>query len=194
MRSQAPSLAPIFRSDIQGRLLALVFARPRQPLSVRELARKLGAHVSTVHREIDRLAEAGILKETRVGRTRLVEAGSEPAYLPELSALILKVFGPVPVLEDLLAGIPGVSEAYVFGSWAERYEGIAGPTPGDVDLLVVGRPDREAIYAAATRAREITGLEIDVVIRSTEAWQSQKEGLIQAIRRGHLVPLSVRET
>lgn len=189
MRTSAPKLLPIFRSDLQGRLLALVFARPDEAHSVSELARRLGAHVSTVHREVDRLAEAGIFRDTRAGRTRLVEAGTRPAYIQELSALALKTFGPVPVLGDLLASVPGVDEAYVFGSWAERYTGVPGLLPEDVDMLVIGSPDRDTVYEAAGRAREITGLEIDVLIRSHEAWAAQEEGLIRAIRDGHLVPL-----
>jgi len=193
MRTAAPKLLPIFRSDVQGRLLALVFARPDQARSASELARRLGAHVSTVHREVDRLAEAGILRDTRAGRTRLIEAGTRPAYIQELSGLALKTFEPVPVLGDLLAEIPGVHEAYVFGSWAERYEGIPGPVPEDIDVLVIGRPQREAVYEAANRAREITGLEVDVLIRSERAWGSQEEGLIRAIRQGHLVPLVVTD-
>ena len=189
MRTSAPPLLPIFRSDVQGRLLALIFARPAEEQTVSDLARRLDAHVSTVHREVDRLSQAGILQTRLLGRTRLVRAGSDSPYVPELAALVLKAFGPVPLLRQLVARIGGVDEAYVFGSWAERYHGVTGPVPGDIDVLLVGRPDREVVHATAAEAGRIAGIAVDIVIRSPETWNAGEEGLIRSIRAGHLVPL-----
>jgi predicted nucleotidyltransferase len=38
--------------------------------------------------------------------------------------------------------LAGIEAAAIFGSWAARAAGEAGPSPVDVDLLVIGRPDR----------------------------------------------------
>lgn len=64
----------------------------------------------------------------------------------------------------------------MFGSWAERYEGIPGPLPEDIDVLVIGGPEREAVYDAANRAREIIGLEVDVLIRSEQPGDRKRRG------------------
>ena len=110
-------------------------------------------------------------------------------YAPELAALVMKTFGPVPILTELLAHLEDVDEAYVFGSWAERYDGRAGPIPRDIDVIVIGRPDRDRVYALAAEAGRITGLEVDILIRAPDAWRRAEEGLLKGIRQGTLVPL-----
>ena len=189
MRTSAPPLAPVFRSALQGRLLALVFLRPEEDQTLTDLARRLDAHPATVHREVQRLSEAGIVETRRVGRTKLVRAGTAAPYGPELAALVLKAFGPVPILTELLTGLAGIDEAYVYGSWAERYTGRPGPTPGDIDVLLIGEPDRDEAYALAEEAGRIIGLEVSVVIRSPGAWASSDEGFLRGLRAGTLIPL-----
>jgi len=189
MRTSAPPLAPVFRSMLQGRLLALVLLRPGEDQTVTDLAHRLDAHPATVHREIQRLSEAGILETRRVGRTRLVRAGTAAPYVPELAALVLKAFGPVPILTELLTRLPGLDAAFVFGSWAERYAGRPGPTPGDIDVLLIGQPDRDQAYALAEEAGRIIGLEVSIVIRSPEAWASSDEGFLRGLRDGTLIPI-----
>src|SRR3990172_1465570 len=180
MRTSAPPLAPVFRSALQGRLLALVFLRPEEDQTLTDLARRLDAHPATVHREVRRLSEAGIVETRRVGRTKLVRAGTAAPYGPELAA---------PILTELLTGLAGIDEAYVYGSWAERYTGRPGPTPGDIDVLLIGEPDRDEAYALAEEAGRIIGLEVSVVIRSPGAWASSDEGFVRGLRAGTLIPL-----
>jgi predicted nucleotidyltransferase len=102
----------------------------------------------------------------------------------------VKAFGPVPILTELLTRLDGVDEAYVFGSWAERYAGRPGPTPGDIDLLLVGEPDRDEAYALAKEAGLIIGrLEVSVVIRTPGAWAASDDGFLQGLRSRTLIPL-----
>ena len=189
MRTSAPPLAPVFRSALQGRLLALVFLRPEEDQTLTDLARRLEAHPATVHREVQRLSDAGILETRRVGRTKLVRAGTQAPYAPELAALVVKVFGPVPILVELLTRLAGIDEAYVYGSWAERYAGRPGPTPGDIDVLLIGEPDRDDAYVLAEEAGRIVGLEVNVVIRTPDAWASSDEGFLRGLRAGTLIHL-----
>ncbi len=51
--------------------------------------------------------------------------------------------GPADVVtgRDEFAGLEGVVQVVIFGSWAARYEGERGLPPNDVDVLVVGAPD-----------------------------------------------------
>lgn len=192
MRTSAPTLLPLFRSQLQGRLLAILYAEPERERAISELAGSLDAHVATVHREVDRLERAGILASRQVGRTKVVRPNLDSPFAPELSSLVLKAFGPVPVISGLLAQVPGIEEAHVFGSWAERHQGIPGPPPRDIDVLVVGRPERDEVYRAAAEAERVTGIPVDVVIRSPEAWDRQDDGLARTIRSGPRVTLDLR--
>jgi len=49
---------------------------------------------------------------------------------------------------------------------AARYHEHQGPRPvGDIDLLILGEPDRDALYGATARASTRLGREIQVTIR-----------------------------
>ncbi|MGB3762104.1 MAG: winged helix-turn-helix domain-containing protein, partial [Ornithinimicrobium sp.] len=71
MRTEAPLLAPVFRSDGQASLLSALLLADDE-LSLTDLADRAGVAYPTAHREVARLLDAGILVERRVGRTRLV--------------------------------------------------------------------------------------------------------------------------
>lgn len=76
---------------------------------------------------------------------------------------------PLVVLEEF-AGL-GATHILIFGSWAARLTGEAGPPPSDIDVLVVGdHLVREDSYAAAERAEARLGRSVNPVVRSTEAW------------------------
>src|SRR5712691_6124315 len=102
MRTEAPLLLPLFRSRGQARLLARIFLHPDERLSLNQLARELGLDPATVQREAERLEQAGILTSERIGQARIVRPNEESPFFPELSILIFKAFGPVPVLRENL--------------------------------------------------------------------------------------------
>ena len=187
MRTKAPPLLPIFRSELQGRLLALLYADPERGWTISDLADALSAHVATVQREASRLEEAGILRSHRVGKSRVLGPTWDRLYADDLSSLVVKAFGPAHVLSPLLSAVPGVEEAYLFGSWADRYVGERGPVPGDIDVLVVGDPDVEAVDGAAMEAQAQLGREVNVTIRARDAWARGRDGFLRTLRAGNLV-------
>ena len=52
---------PIFRSRHQADLLAWILLHPSEEYTLTELAKRLGVPVNTLHREVQRLTEAGLL-------------------------------------------------------------------------------------------------------------------------------------
>lgn len=121
-------------------------------VTVTALAQAVSAPVSTVHREVARLEDAGLLVTRRIGRARLVSANEANPATPALRELVLVSFGPRQVIAEEFAEFPGVKKVSIFGSWAARYTGEPSRMPGDVDVLVVGDVDRQALYDAADRA------------------------------------------
>ena len=95
---------------------------------------------------------------------------------------MLKAYGPAAVLAELLADVSGIDDVYVFGSWAARLEGQAGPPPDDVDLLVVGDPDVEALEAAATNAEAALGREVQPTVVSSSEWEAGRSPLVRTIK------------
>jgi len=190
MRTPAPVLMPIFRSDLQARLLLRVLT-DAEPRTIADLARLLDAPEPTVYREVRRLLDADLVTGTRVGRSVVVHpADDNPATVP-LRQLLVVTYGPASYLERALSGVEGITEAYVYGSWAARWHGEAGAAPGDVDVLLVGTPDRDAVYDALDGIDTTLGREVNVTFVSPERWASDDEAFLTALRDRPLVYLDL---
>ena len=74
MKTSAPSLLPILRSDLQGEVMALLFSHPEQQYTVSQIADATRASLPTVSREVNRLEQSGLVTVQNVGRTRMVQA------------------------------------------------------------------------------------------------------------------------
>jgi hypothetical protein len=44
--------------------------------------------------------------------------------------------------------------------------------------MVIGRPDREAVYVAADRATERLGIPVNTTVRSPQAWAQDSDALV----------------
>lgn len=177
---------------MQGELLALVLLHPEREYSLTELAEAVGVTPTAVMREVERLIGGGILIDRRVGRSRLVSARTDtPVYRP-LSDLMAASFGPLPLLTEALAGLEGVRRAYIYGSWAARYAGTPGPPPADVDVLVVGDPDADALFDVAEEASERLHRDVNVHRVSAEAWETRTDDpFLTSVRQRPLVELKL---
>jgi len=165
-RGATPSLLPILRSRQQGEILTAVLGDPDVEYSLSSLAEQLRLPYPSVHREIERAEQAGLVVSRRLGNLRLVRANPESPYYSGLTDVLLKAFGPPVVIGAELTGVNGIEDALIFGSWAARYHEQQGPRPvGDIDLLLLGNPDRDQLYDAVARASARLGREIQVTIR-----------------------------
>lgn len=183
MRSQAPALLPIFRSQTQAEILALLLLHPQQEFSLSDLSRRLTAPLTSIHREVDRLAEASLVGERTVGRNRMVRANPDhPASEPLIRLLELS-FGPQHVVAEEFADIAGAREVLIYGSWAARHAGQTGAAPHDVDVLVIGEGVARAdVYEAADRAQARLGLPVNPAIRTSVQWADPGDALSSQIR------------
>jgi len=191
-RASTPPLLPLLRSRLQAEILTLVLLGPGQEWSLTGLASRTGASVSSVQREITRAEQAGVVSSRRLGNVRLVEAADSPLTAP-LTELLLRSFGPRQVLAEELERVEGIERAYLFGSWAARYSGEAGRPPADLDVLVIGAPDRDELDDAAQRAAGRLAREVNVTIRSPAWWRDGTDGFHADVTRRPLVPLFSEE-
>jgi DNA-binding transcriptional ArsR family regulator len=193
VKTDAPPLLPIFRSEGQARLLAHLYLRPERATTLSALARELDLSHTTLSREADKLERAGLIRSERVGNQRRLYPNEESVYFPALRDLLLRAFGPVPLLERSLRRTDGVEKAFLYGSWAARYLGEAGDAPNDLDLLVVGSPRRSALARIARDLEHQLGYEINPTVVPVEEWEAKKSGFLQSVARGPLVELDLTE-
>ncbi len=106
---------PVFRSKHQAELLMWLLLHPDQEYGVSDLADRLGVPLSTMHREVVRLDEAGLITSRTLGRNRLVRANAAHPAGPALTQLLEVTFGPKVVIAEEFA-IPGAEQVVIFGS------------------------------------------------------------------------------
>jgi len=175
-RQPAPALLPILRSQQQGEILALLLGDPGLELSLTEIAARTGAPHPSVYREIQRAEQAGLVTTRKMGNVRLVRANTASPYYPGLADVLTRAFGVPAVLAEVLRPVGGIAAAYIYGSWAARHDGQAGQRPvGDIDVLVLGEPDRDRLYDALSTAEERLGRPIQATIREP-AWLDSGTG------------------
>jgi len=193
MENSPSWLMPLLRSRAQGAMLALLYLHPERDYTLTEIAEAIDAGFKVVHTEAGRLSAAGLITETRRGNARLLRANMTTPVSSPLTDLLAATYGPVPVLTDLLAGIDGIQEAYIFGSWAARYIGTPGHVPNDIDVLVIGTPDRETVYDAASAAEGKLKREVNISFVTPEYWESPNpaDSFFKTIRDRPLVKLEI---
>jgi hypothetical protein len=179
------------RSNFQGDLLAVLLLDPMAEHSLADIARVTSTNASVVHREVERLVRGGVARDRRVGKTRLISADPDYELMAPLTELIMRTYGPLAVLQPLLdpAKLPGLVEAYLFGSWAARYQGEPGTAPGDVDVLLVGDLDRDSIYGIERAAGERVGKDVNVTRIDPVEWEARITPFVRTVRERPLVSI-----
>lgn len=175
-RTATPPLLPVFRSRQQAELLALLLGDPVLELSLTDLATRLGTPYPSVHREVQRAEATGLVQSRRVGNTRLVRANTASPYFDGLAQVLTRAFGVPTVLAEALRSVNGITSAFVYGSWAARFLGSEGQRPvEDIDLLVLGLPDRDSLYAAIERVETRLSRPVQITIRNS-SWLTAGDG------------------
>ena len=187
VRSQAPVLAPLFRSEAQALLLSELLL-PAEEMSMTDLAERAGLPYPTVHREVARLLDAGLLVDRRVGRTRLVKGNEQSPLLAPTREILLTVTGPVVLLREALDDLDGIERAFLFGSFAARAKGEPGPPPNDIDLMVIGRPDTRAVYRVCREVSDSVGRIVNPTIMSPEEAEEQT-GFLEEVRASPVIEI-----
>jgi DNA-binding transcriptional ArsR family regulator len=192
MKQAPPALLPILRSRFQGELLAWLFLHPDKEFPLTELAQRFDVSRPTVSREADHFVSAGLIGERRQGNMRFIRARTDTVVAGPLAELLSVTYGPTAVLGGLLAAVPGIEEAYVFGSWAARYRGQAGNVPHDVDVLVVGDADDDDLYDVAGAAERILGREVNIHRVLAQTWrEATRDPFLETVRSRPMVQLEL---
>ncbi|MEO5610360.1 MAG: type I restriction enzyme endonuclease domain-containing protein [Ornithinibacter sp.] len=100
-----------------------------------------------------------------------------------LCEILTVVTGPVVILADGLARIDGTEAAFLYGSFAARLLGHAGPAPHDIDLMVLGEPDVDAVNEACTRVESAVHRPVNPTILTLEEFAATS-GFLDNVRSG----------
>lgn len=165
------SLAELLFKDYRRRVLGLLLLHPEQSYHVREIARLTGTVAGTLHKELSKLAEAGVLVKDSVGNQLHYRANQACPIYEELASILRKTSGVVDVLVDALSPLASqIKSAFVFGSMASGKE-----KPGsDVDLLIIGDVSFSETVRALRKAEESIKREINPKIYTAAEWRASR--------------------
>lgn len=156
-------LMELLFGSYRQRVLSLLLLHPDSSYYVRELARLTGTSAGTLHKELTRLAQAGLLLREEQGNQVRYQANRACPLFPELASLFRKTTGLAGVLADALQALAsGIALAFVFGSLARGEENAAS----DVDLLLIGTASFADVVKALHPAQQTLQREINPVIYS----------------------------
>ena len=164
----ASKLAELLFKDYRRRVLGLLLMHSDKRYHVREIARLTDTVAGTLHKELARLADAGLLLKETVGNQVIYEANRDCPIFEELASIFRKTSGLTDVLAGTLALFPDrIVAAFVFGSMASGKE-TAG---SDIDLLIIGEVGFSEIVKAVYSAQEVLGREINPKVYSKKEWR-----------------------
>lgn len=155
---------------------------------VRELARELGWSATTVGQELDRLERTGILTSERVGRARRYRVDDQSPIASEIRSLVQKTIGVEARIRDAIADLPGIEEAFLYGSYARGDERATS----DLDLFVIGSVDHELLSERLADVERELGRDVNVASYERgelERLRGEGDFFIERVLEGSRVPL-----
>ncbi|HEJ9030985.1 TPA: nucleotidyltransferase domain-containing protein [Serratia marcescens] len=163
-----PMLELLF-SEYRRKVLSLLFIEAGQAFHVREIARRTATQAGTLHKELSRLAEGGILLRQRQGNQICYQANADCLIFPELAAIFRKTCGPAARLRQVLTGFgEDIERAFIFGSVASGKATAAS----DIDVLIVGKLSFTDVIQAVYPLQATLGREVNPKLYSPEEWRA----------------------
>jgi predicted nucleotidyltransferase len=178
------SLAALLFGAYRRQALGLLLMNPEREFHVRDLSRLTATSPGTMHKELARLASAGILLRRSRGNQALYGANTACPIFEDLRNILRKTSGLTDAIRDALTPLDKkISVAFIYGSVARSDEG-----PGsDVDLMIVGDASFASVVEATHGVQERIGREINPVTYSKSEFRAK------ALEHGSFVQRVLRE-
>lgn len=166
------SISTALFTDSQARVYRWLFGQPEREFHLNQLRRLTGLGSASLQRELNRLADAGLVTSERVGNLRRFRANpGSPVYM-ELLALTRKLLGAEPVLREALAVLtPNLKGAWIYGSYAKKSE----TSQSDIDVMLVGnRLTLSRVLEALAPVEEALGRKVNPTLYTTAEFAKRR--------------------
>ena len=162
----------ITKSKLREELLALYFTNPNKKYYLRELERILNFSVGNIRRELIKLESTGLFLSENKGNLVYYYLNQSYPLFNELKSIIFKTSGTPKMLQNILEKFKGISQAFIYGSFAkgEEREG------SDIDLLIMGEVNEDKLVEVISKLERKLQREINYTIYGKEDFKKKKEG------------------
>jgi predicted nucleotidyltransferase len=163
-------LSDLLFGEYRKRILGLLLLHPEQSYHVRELARLTNTSAGTLHKELSKLSNAGILQSKKVGNQQHYSANLQCPIFEELASIFRKTSGLADVIVDALSNVKSqIALAFVFGSVA-RGEQQAN---SDIDVMLIGDIGFGDVVSLLHGSQSTLMREINPVVYSVDEFKNR---------------------
>ncbi len=186
-----PGVAGALFSATQQRVLGLVFGQPGRSFYATELIALAGGGSGAVQRELQRLAESGLVAVTRTGGRKHYRANAAAPIYAELRGIAVKILGPASSLRDALAPLAERLEAaWLHGSVAMGND----RADSDIDVLLVTRDaggiTLEEVFGVLEPAEKRLGRKVNPTLYTAHEFRDRrKNAFLRKVLAAEHVPL-----
>jgi hypothetical protein len=142
-------LDSLITSKTRVKLILKFFLNPETRAYLRGLSEEFGESTNGIRVELNRLADAGLLKTSENGRTILYGANKDHPLFPELHSLVKKYLGIDQLIDNILAQLGSIELAFVTGDYAR------GIDSGIIDIVIVGSIDHNYLQSLIQKVEKI---------------------------------------
>ena len=125
-------LETLVTSKTRLKLILKFFLNPLSASYLRGLAEEFGESRNAVRLELNRFEKAGLLESEAKGNKKLYRANQKHALYKDINSIIRKTVGIDGIVEEVVAKLGDVEEAYVTGDFA------IGKNGKSIDILLIG--------------------------------------------------------
>lgn len=162
------TLTTFLFSEYRKKVLGLLLLHPETSYYVREIARLTQTTAGTLHRELSKLANLGILTRKISGNQVHYQANMAFPIFDELASILRKTSGLVDILAEALIPLANkIQCALIFGSVGRGTENAGS----DVDVLIIGDISFSDAVKALYPAQEILKREINPKVYTLSDWK-----------------------
>lgn len=154
-------LTDLLLGKYRKKVLSQLLLHPDADYHVRELARLTGTAAGTLHKELTRLASAGLLLRKKQGNQVRYQGNRQCPVFAELAGLLRKTTGAAEILTTALMPLK-TDVALLFGSMASGTE----TANSDADVLIITASSFADVVRAVHPAQAELGREVNPVVYS----------------------------
>lgn len=165
-------LAAALFTPVQQRVLGLLYGQPDRRFQSAELIRLARGGTGAVHRQLGRVAAAGLVSVTWSGNHKYYQANRESPVFVELHGLVVKTIGMAEPLKRVLAPLADrITAAFVYGSVAKGTDTASS----DIDLMVLSDSLRHAdLYEVLLVAEQELGRPVNPTLITPAQWRAKR--------------------
>jgi len=161
----------ITKSKLREELLVLYFTNPNKKYYLRELERILSFSVGNVRRELIKLESTGLFLSEKKANLVYYHLNKSYPLFKELKSIIFKTSGAPKMLHTILEKFKGISQAFIYGSFAKGEE----REDSDIDLLIIGKVDEDKLVEVISKLERKLQREINYAVYGKEDFNKKKE-------------------